>query len=639
MKQALIIALFSLVVFSGFGQTYSTSDRRAIKLHQEGDELIQNRMYDEAIGKFKASIERDTDFLESYLKWGRVLLTQGLPEDALQVVNRGLSRNVKVSSAVRGDIAWLKTHCLLRVGSFQLAIEEFDTAKGLLHTNFKATRQFLEIERQVDFISQGIQKSFGIKKEKLPSPLNQYTLQYFPVLTADSKKMLFTKRDGLTNAEHEDIFVSYYDEVESVWGAPKSISPSINSAYNEGTCTISADGKILIFTSCQMPDSFGDCDLYVSYKVGESWQRPLNMGKNVNSRVWDSQPSLSADGSILFFSSNRRGGFGGKDIWYSLRLKDGGWSEAKNLGDKVNTSKDEVSPFIYFNNEVLFFSSDGHLGFGGLDLFMSKVEEGGFTTPENLGYPINDHQDQLALFITAQRDYAYFTETEFVDGRQDRSYLYRFGFPDEIDLGGRLTVTEGRVLNQNTGEPVAATLSLIDLASDSTLYRFGSDATTGDFTMIYPERATMGLYVEKKGYLPKIYNVDRDSLADQKNLEVGLVPVAKGEEFVFENIFFDFDKTDLKPSSKTSLKILETFLRENSSIGLVITGHTDNIGNEPYNKDLSLRRARAVKFYLESVGVDANRLDVEGSGSDLPVADNKTEEGRALNRRITVKVR
>src|SRR5690606_33537776 len=186
-----------------------------------------------------------------------------------------------------------------------------------------------------------------------------------------------------------------------------------------------------------------------------------NMGNMINSRSWDSQPSLSADGSMLFFASNRRGGFGGNDIWFSYRKDDGSWAEASNLGEAVNTDKDEVSPFIYFNNELLFFASDGHMGFGGKDLFMSRLGMDGFGPPENLGYPINDHQDQLALFITAQQDYAYYTENTYKEGKVDSSLLYRFSFPKEIDLGGKLVVTEGRVLNSKTNQPIDAKLSLV----------------------------------------------------------------------------------------------------------------------------------------------------------------------------------
>jgi len=314
------------------------------------------------------------------------------------------------------------------------------------------------------------------------------------------------------------------------------------------------------------------------------------MGKNVNSRSWDSQPSLSADGRVLFFSSNRRGGFGGNDIWYSVRMSDGSWSEAKNLGEVINTPKDEISPFMFFNNEILFFASNGHQGFGGMDIFLSRVKDGEFAEPENLGLPINDQLEQVALFITAQKDYAYFTELTSKESDNDRALLYRFNFPKEIYLGDNLTVTGGKVFNSKTGEPIDATLSLVSLTNDSTLYEFRADGKTGEFMMLYPEKSISGLYVEKKGYLPKIYNVQRDSLQNVEDMEISLTPVESGEEFVFENIFFDFDKFDLKPESLSSLRRLVKFLDENPNVNIMITGHTDNVGSSAYNQKLSLQR-------------------------------------------------
>lgn len=638
MRKGFLFLLLFLFVQFGFAQTYSIIDSRAIKLHEQGDELVKQRKYDEALEKYQASINREANFLESYIKMGRVLLTKGLPQDALSIVERGEKRPSKASDKVKGELGWLKMHIYLAQGEFQKAIQKFDEVDLMLDENFRKTYDYQQNKDQMSFLKNHLEKSLTISKEKLPDPVNDFKLQYFPVLTADSKKLLFTKRDGLEEYQKEDIYVTYLDESGLNWSDPVSISNNINTAYNEGTCTISADGNILIFTSCDAADSFGSCDLYVAYKINGSWQRAQNMGKNVNSRSWDSQPSLSADGSILFFSSNRRGGYGGNDIWYSVRLPNGTWSEAKNIGDHINTPKDEVSPFIYFNNEILFFASNGHRGFGGMDLFVSRVENGEFTKPENLGYPINDHQDQFSLFITAQRDYAYYTESTYKEGKVERSYLYRFEFPEEITLGEKLVVSEGKVLNGKTGLPIEAKLSLVSLSNDSTMYQFRSDGKTGEFMMLYPDKSFSGLYVEKDGYLPKIFNVERDSLKNRRNLEISLVPIASGEEFIFENIFFDFDKDELKPESLSSLVRLFDFLQKNPHVKIRILGHTDNVGSETYNQNLSQRRAESVEKYLLSKGIKKERLIPIGKGDKEPIRPNDTPENRALNRRITISI-
>lgn len=598
-----------------------------------------SRQYDLAISKFQAAITREGSFLEAYVKASQLMITQGRLEDAEKMALTGKTRLAGKNATPRNiaDFGWLFSNLYLKQGKFTEAYRQFQEVDPLFDEAFRKSMYYTQMKVQMDFLGEQLGDVRSIQKEKLKTPLNEFKLQYFPVLTADGEQILFTKRDGTGNFDKEDIFTAYADG-EGNWTQPKSLAQSINSAFNEGTCSVTADGKILIYTSCDASDSQGSCDLYVAYKVNGEWQRPTNMGTKVNSRSWDSQPSLSADGRVLFFSSNRRGGYGGNDIWYTVRLNDGQWTEAKNLGSLVNTPKDEISPFMFFNNEILFFASDGHQGFGGMDIFLSRVLEGNFQKPENLGLPINDHLEQVALFITAKKDFAYYTELTKEEEEHDRSLLYRFKFPEEIYLGENLTVTEGKVFNAKTGQPVDATLSLVSLTNDSTLYQFQADGKSGEFTMLYPESAVSGLYVEKKGFLPKIYNVERDKLINVKDLKVELTPVAAGEQFVFENVFFEFDKFDLKPESMTSLKRLQRFLLENSNVNILISGHTDNIGNQGYNQNLSLQRAKSVQDFLVKAGLHRGRVMVEGKGDKEPLVPNSSPENQALNRRITIKI-
>lgn len=639
MRPVLISFFLFFLCLSAFSQEFSIIDGRAIRFYKEGEELIGERKYPEALEKFQDAINREGSFLEAYVKMSQLLITMGDLEEAERVAESGRSRLAGKNARPKhsADIGWVFTNIYLKKGEFQKAYTEFEAVDPLLEDSFRTHMYYKEMKAQMDFIKSQLGDVMSIEIEILEDPLNNFQLQYFPVLTADGEQILFTKRDGTGNFDKEDIFTAFMNP-EGGWTLPQSIAETINSQYNEGTCSVTADGNILIYTSCDAPDSEGSCDLYIAYKVNGRWQRPKNMGKKVNSRYWDSQPSLSADGRILFFSSNRKGGFGGNDIYYSVRMPDGSWSDAKNLGEVVNTPKDEISPFMFFNNEILFFASNGHMGFGGMDIFLTRVEDGEFQQPENLGLPINDQLDQVALFITAQKDYAYYTELKSEKTEQDRSLLYRFKFPQEIYLGENLTVTGGKVFNSKTGEPIDATLSLISLTNDSTLYEFNADGKTGEFMMLYPEKSISGLYVEKKGFLPKIFNVERDKIQNVKDLEIQLTPVASGEEFVFENIFFDFDKYDLKPESLTSLKRLVKFLNENPNVNILVTGHTDNVGSSSYNQTLSLQRATSVQAYLKENGMLPGRVLVEGKGDTVPMVPNTTPANQALNRRITIKV-
>ncbi|UZD22527.1 OmpA family protein [Algoriphagus halophytocola] len=639
MRPVLLFFLFFINLSAAFCQSYSIIDGKAIRMYQEAEDLTLSRQYDAAIDKYKDAIKREASFVEAYVKLAQLQITMGMLDDAEATAVAGKSRlgNPKATTKHKADIGWVFTNLYLKQGEFLKAYEEFQQTDPLFDADFKNTGYYVEMKEQMDFLSDHLAGAQQIEKEMLASPLNEFQLQYFPVLTANGEQILFTKRDGVGNNDKEDIFMSFMSP-DGGWTKPEGIADAINSPYNEGTCSITADGNILIYTSCDAPDTEGSCDLYIAYKQNGRWQRPKNMGKNVNSRSWDSQPSLSADGRILFFSSNRKGGYGGNDIWYTVMQNDGSWSVAANLGDTVNTPKDEISPFMFFNNEILFFSSNGHPGFGGMDIQLSRVKEGEFTAPENLGMAINDQLDQVALFITAQKDYAYFTELSTGEKEHDRSLLYRFKFPEEIYLGENLTVTEGQVFNSKTGEPIEANLSLVSLTNDSTLYQFKSDGKTGDFMMLYPDKAISGLYVEKKGYLPKIYNVERDKIQNVKDLKVELVPVASGEEFVFENVFFEFDDYSLKNESVSSLKRLVKFLGENPNVNILITGHTDNVGSAAYNLNLSLQRAKSVQEFLMESGIHQGRAMVEGKGDKLPMVPNNTPENQALNRRITIKV-
>jgi outer membrane protein OmpA-like peptidoglycan-associated protein len=631
--------LFFTAALTVNGQTYSIIDSKAIKYYKEAEELTLSRRYDEAIEKYQDAIDREASFIEAYVKQTQLLITQGRLVEAEKVALVGKSKLKGKNSTAKhvADIGWVFSNLYLNQGRFDEAYQAFQEIDPLLDQSFKSSTYYREMKTRMDFLQSELGKVMVIEKEMLPTPLNEFRLQYFPVLTADGEQILFTKRDGTGNNDKEDIYRAYLSP-EGKWSKPITISGAINSIYNEGTCSITADGNILIYTSCDAPDTEGSCDLYIAYKTNGIWQSPKNMGKKVNSRSWDSQPSLSADGRILFFSSNRKGGFGGNDIWFTIRQKDGAWSEAKNLGDVVNTDKDEISPFMFFNNEILFFASNGHLGFGGMDILLSRVKGGEFTKPENLGRPINDQLDQVALFITAQKDYAYFTELTNEEKENDRALLYRFKFPEDIYLGANLTVTEGKVFNSKTGQPIEAALSLVSLKNDSTLYGFKSDGKTGEFMMLYPDKSVSGLYVEKKGFIPKIFNVERDKIQNVKDLLIELEPVEPGIEFVFENVFFEFDKYDLKAESKSSLSRLYNFLIENPNVNILIAGHTDNIGSASYNMQLSLQRAQSVQEYLVKRGLHPARVMVEGKGDKVPMVPNTNVQNQALNRRITVKV-
>ncbi|MGD1841641.1 MAG: OmpA family protein [Thermonemataceae bacterium] len=464
-------------------------------------------------------------------------------------------------------------------------------------------------------------------------------LQYFPVLTADQSSLIFTsllnKLDG-----DENLLISRRLE-DGSWSAPESLSTRINTPSNEGTCSISADGKTLVFTSCAGRENFGSCDLFISKKYGDEWTEPINMGGNINTGAWESQPALSADGKTLYFISDRRKGYG-KDIYVSYLDDNDEWQPALNLGDSVNTKGEELSPFIHANGKTLFFSSNGYVGLGGLDLFKTSYEAGNWTEPVNLGYPINDYNDQVSLFVTIDGKKAYYADEKKQGRRYVSSQLMAFDMPSEATVQEKSNYVKGTVYDAVTKKPIAAQVELFNITDDTRTYTVTSDKLNGSYLIVLTEGAEFALEVSKKQYAFKSINFNNNEkkLDSLQPVEIDIfhAPIAKGTKVTLNNIFFDTGKYDIKEKSKTELEKFIQFMEDNPQVKGEISGHTDNVGDAASNVTLSLQRAKAVYNYLIKNGVDANRLRYQGYGQTQPTATNDTPEGRQLNRRIEFKV-
>ena len=422
------------------------------------------------------------------------------------------------------------------------------------------------------------------------------------------------------------------------WSDPESISDNINTKFNEGTCTISANGRTIIFTSCSGRSSMGSCDLYISYKLGDQWTDPENMGININSRNWESQPSLSADGRILYFVSDRSGGYGKRDIWKSQWV-DGQWTKAANLGPTINTAEEEVSPFIHVNGQTLYFSSKGFPGMGGYDIFFSEWQSNKWTVPNNLGYPINTSDDQVSLFITANGKNGYYSY-ELKGPNTYKSLLYFFQVPEAIRVKNKSNYIAGKVLNVATKKPLQAQVELFDINADSLRATVTSDSLTGDYLQILTDGSEYALYVSKPGYLFESLRFDYQVSQDREPIliDIYLQPIKSGIASTMNNIFFEVDKYEIKQKSRTELNKTVMFLQTNPSVRIEIAGHTDNSGNDSHNRQLSLNRAKAVHQFLIDQGINTKRLTYKGYGSTLPVAPNDSGKNRQLNRRIEFKI-
>jgi outer membrane protein OmpA-like peptidoglycan-associated protein len=471
----------------------------------------------------------------------------------------------------------------------------------------------------------------------LPDTVNAFAMQYFPVMTADEQELIFTRRVGGGNNDDEDLVVCRKDSIGR-WTRPTSISPNINSPMNEGTCTISADGRRLIFTSCIGRRGYGSCDLFESRKIGEEWTVPVNLGPEVNSPAWESQPSLSSDGRTLFFVSDRRGGTGNKDIYVSYKLENGKWTKAENLGPNINTVYDEISPFIHVNGRTLFIASNGKPGFGGYDVYRSEYENGSWSATENFGSPVNNHEDQFSLFITRDGAKGFYSHEDNL--KANSSVLFEIKVPADMQVKYKSNYVKGIVRDAQTKKPLGARVELFNINKNELTSFVQADSVSGEYLMVLTQGADYALYVSQPGYLFKSLNFNYEV---QENLvpillDVNLDPVKVGASAVLNNIFFDLNKYDLKEKSVTELDKVIRFLNDNPSVRIEIGGHTDSQGSAEYNLQLSLKRAQAVVAHLTAHGIAAARLTQRGYGAGKPLVPNDTEENRQINRRIEFKL-
>lgn len=493
--------------------------------------------------------------------------------------------------------------------------------------------------------------AMDIKKNPIPfKPINLVRVNtdfddYWPSITADGQQISITvlvgQREGARSlSAQEDIYHSKFMR-NGEWAKSESLGPPTNTAQNEGAQSFSVDGRYMFFIACDRSTSLGGCDIYYSIRSGNVWSLAINPGRPLNSQFWETNPSFSPAGDELYFSSNRPGGKGNKDIWVSkVTIEENGrlsFSEPRNLGAPVNTDEDEFSPFIHADNKTLYFSSTGHPGLGGYDIFYArKNPDGTFLRPRNIGYPINSHRDEIGFCVNAQGDKAYLSSNGILNNGRGKD-IYEISLPEDL-RPERMDFFDGKVYDAKSKKAIQAHIEVFKLDDNKSVFQSVSDELTGDFQAFLPVDDKYGYNIHKKGYMFVSGTLEqRDSLRSTPKV-VSLNEIAVGEKVTLQNIFFDFDQAGLKKESYGELSRVAKFLKSNPKVNLEMGGHTDIIGSREYNLNLSTHRAKAVYDHMIKIGVPADRLSYKGYGPDRPIADNNTEEGRAKNRRTEVVV-
>jgi outer membrane protein OmpA-like peptidoglycan-associated protein len=489
----------------------------------------------------------------------------------------------------------------------------------------KAARLRVSVQTAMDDVN--IAENLKIKN--VGPSINTDKDEYWPGMPFSGDRFVFTRRlGGSGNAVlQEDFFMS--DLRDTTWGKAYPAPGDINTPENEGTLSVKADGSALYYTRCNQPGGLGSCDLYVSDLDGKGWKRGNNLGSPVNGPAWDCQPAISGDGHTLIFASSRPGGFGGKDLWVSY-LSQGKWSMPKNMGPAINTRDDDDAPFLHYDGATLYFSSLGHQGFGGSDIFMSRLgTDGQWSTPENLGSGLNTPHDEFGLYIESGGKKGYFASDR--PGGLGRLDIYQFLVPEKF-MPKPVTYVAGILSDIKTGLPLKARVRVVELSSGKVVF---TDSVS-DFFIPLQAGGNYALFATAKGYMPRSLNFQPTAtdLGNPFSVRAELTPIDAKQVFVLNNIFFDTDKFDLKPESKEELAIVVDLMKTNAGMVIEISGHTDNQGAADYNLKLSESRAKSVVSYLVAAGVPSARLKFKGYGDSRPAAANDTEEGRAKNRRI-----
>ena len=497
----------------------------------------------------------------------------------------------------------------------------------------------LPVRQEVNILESAI---VNVNPNRLSETVNSVYNELKPLVTPDGKTLLFSRQyhpgntGGVTDAE--DIWFSQWDEEKGEWMEAVNMGGPLNTKGPNYISSITPDGNTVIITLGNRYTKNGKmkAGVSVSTRTSEGWTQPVPFEIineiNVNEK---SNYYLANNREVLLMSVEGDPSFGSRDLYVSFLMDDGRWSEPLNLGKDINTVLEEASPFLAADDKTLYFSSEGYSGYGKHDIYVSRRLDETWTKwsePENLGPQINSIEEDAFFNIPPTGEYGYFSR----NFNASNSDIFRFELPKEHQPDAVVTV-KGVVYNTKTRRPIQARIFYESLPEGKEIGNIESDPSTGEYQIILPSGKMYGYLAEAEGFIAINANTD---LTDTKiygelSKDLFLVPIEKGAEVILNNIFFDFDKYELKEESFPELNRTITMMQKNENIKISVEGHTDNIGTQEYNITLSERRAKAVVNYLVKEGIAENRLQSKGWGKSKPVASNDDEiGGRELNRRV-----
>ncbi|MEI6408428.1 MAG: OmpA family protein [Bacteroidota bacterium] len=638
-KGHLIVVLSLLHVLSAHSQSFKTlkdASEKARAAYGEGKRESDKGQYAIAQGYYERAIKEEKTFIDAHLALAEMCFEQKNYTDAERSFERALQLDTVYAPLAfyrLAKIEWL-------LDKYTEAAQHLESYLRSNPQNGKTKGEARRLLASARFAAEAVLHPVPFNPVSLGDGVNTDADEYFPSLTADGETLIFTRKEkGFMGDEN------FYRSslVDGVWQKAVPLE-DINTPQNEGAQAISPDGSWLAFTACgrKGDGSQGACDLYWSQEKSTGWTKPAPFSATINSNTWDSQPTISADGKSIIFSSRRPGGRGREDLWITRKLN-GKWTIPENLGPEINTGGQENTPFLHPDGQTLYFSSDSLPGLGERDLFLARRNpDGSWGKPQNLGYPINSKSDDVALTVSLDGKTAYFASDRPGSKKID---IFSFELPEQ-DRPKPVTYAKVKVIDTNTGNPTTAKLDFTDLKTGES-YMTVNTRKDGTALACLPAGNDYALNVVKDHYFFYSENfnlVDSATFTKPFLLNVSLMPIpdsttaasnvpGKANPITLRNVFFETGSSTLRSESSTELDRLVALLKQARWLHIQINGHTDNVGSEASNLTLSEARAKAVYNYLIQKGIASDRLKYKGFGKSKPVTPNDTEEGRAKNRR------
>lgn len=645
-----IVLLFGLISNTAFTQTSLDFKEE----FERADNLLLDQRYDDAAELFQRLDSAfpgnaNIAFKAGYsILQGRKARVKSVPflEFAVKNINPKY-KDQNASETGAPALSWYflsqAYHLDYRFDEAIAAIDSFKLSMSNIDSELSK-----DLDRRVQVAEYGkilVSSPVKIEIENLGSSINTIYPEYAPVISADEEMIIFTSRRPSEKGKldesgqyYEDIYISFKDGDR--WKSPVNIGKPITTLGHEATVGLSVDGqKLFIYKSTRKDGG----DLYSSNLIGDQWTEPVSLGKNINSKSWEPSVSISADGKMLYFTSDREGGFGGTDIYMSRVLPNGDWSLPVNMGPAINTEFDEDAPFIHPDGKTLFFSSKGHMGMGGFDVFFSsKNDEGQWEKPFNVGYPLNSTDDDIFYVLSADGKRAYYSS--FQQGGFGEKDIYMATFVDNKEKP--LALVTGYVRGYYGGVPENIEIVVTNNETGELVGIYYPNTKSGKYLFILPPGPNYNIRYEASNHLFHSENLNIPDTANYYEIQksIDLSPLTVGSKIVLNNIFFETNKAVVTNSSNVEIEKIRHLLEISPGVKVEISGHTDSRGPDEYNQDLSERRAQAVVDKLLAVGVDESRIVAKGYGETMLIAKetnpdgSDNPEGRAANRRVELKV-